>query len=331
MVPVLNKSFMEHTIAYLKQFGIEEIILTLSYLPEVIKDYFEDGSRFGVRLYYCLENEPRGTAGAVKNAEVHLDSTFIVLNGDIFTDLNIADMLACHRENGAVATISLNWVDDPSAFGVVETDHNLSVRRFIEKPPLAEATTNWINAGIYILEPEVLKHIPANCHYMFEKGLFPHLLELGKPVYGYHLRGYWLDMGNPEKYFSLNSDLLSAKTSSPIFQCSEDGIYCERDTVIHPSARIVAPVLIGQRCHIGQGVYIKGPVVIGPDCHIEQGAIIEKALLWHNVRIGARARLNQCIISDNTIIEPDKQVINSVVTPTQVVPLSREFEANIEH
>ncbi len=324
MVPVLNKPFMEHTIAYLKQFGIEDIILTLSYLPEVVQNYFGDGSRFGARVTYCLEKEPMGTAGAVKNAGPYLNGTFIVLNGDIFTDLDIADMLACHRSKGAKATISLKWVDDPSAFGVVETDSDQRVRRFIEKPPLAEATTNWINAGTYILEPEVLEHIPANSYYMFEKGLFPLLLEMEEPVYGYPFSGYWLDMGNLENYLSLNSDLLSAKASSPLMHDSGDGIYCDQDATIHSSVKIAAPVMIGNRCQISQGVYIKGPVVIGPDCHLEEGASVENTVLWDRVRIGAHARLSQCIIGSHTRIEPKKQIVNRVVTPFQAAPLSQQ-------
>lgn len=329
MVPVLNKPFMEHTIAYLRQFGIEDIIITLNYIPEVIQNYFGDGSRFGVRLTYCLEREPMGTAGAVKNAEAYLNSTFIVLNGDIFTDLDIADMLTCHRNKGARVTIAVNWVDNPSAFGVVETDGDQRVRRFMEKPPLTEATTNWINAGTYILEPEVLEHIPTDSHYMFEKGLFPLLLEMGEPVYGYPLSGYWLDMGTIENYLSLNSDLLLSKTSSPLIHgAGSEGVYCERDVTIHPSARIVAPVMIGNRCQISRGVYIKGPVVIGPDCHLEEGASIEKALLWDNVRIGAHARVSQCIISSYTSIEPKKQIVNRVVTPSQETALSQKSEAN---
>ena len=224
MIPVLNKPFMEYTLSYLKQFGVKDIVLTLNYLPDVIQDYFGDGSRFGVRLTYCMENEPLGTAGAVKNAEQYLDSTFIVFNGDIFTDLDLNDMLDCHRDKGSIATISLNWVDNPSAFGVVETDSNQRVMRFIEKPTPGEANTNWINAGTYFLEPEVLKHVPANRHYMFEKGLFPRLLELGESVYGYPFNGYWLDMGNLEKYLLLNRDLLLSKTNSPLHVNNEIGI-----------------------------------------------------------------------------------------------------------
>jgi mannose-1-phosphate guanylyltransferase len=321
MVPILNRPFMEYTLAYLKHFGIEDIILTLSYLPDVIRDYFGDGSQFGVRLTYCLEKSPMGTAGAVKNAEEYLNGTFIVLNGDIFTDLDIADMLASHGDKGAKATISLNWVDNPSAFGVVETDSTQRVRRFIEKPPPGEETTNWINAGTYILEPDVLGHVPANNHYMFERGLFPRLLEMGEPVYGYPFSGYWLDMGNPGKYLSLNRDLLLSKTSSPLIQIPGDGIYRDRDTTLHPSANVVAPAIIGHGCKIGPGVSVKGPVVIGPGCHLEAGASLENAVLWDNVRIGANARLSQCIISSHTSIAPGNQVSGCVVTPSETVPL----------
>jgi mannose-1-phosphate guanylyltransferase len=323
VLPVLNRPFMEYTLAYLKQFDIEDIILTLSYLPEVIRDHFGDGSQYGVHLTYCLEKEPLGTAGAVKNAEAYLDSTFVTLNGDVFTDMDLDDMFALHRNREAVATISLSQVDDPSAFGVVETDGDQRVKRFIEKPPAAEATTNWINAGTYILEPEVLEYIPVNSHYMFERGLFPGLLNMGEPVYGYPFRGYWLDMGTPEKYATLNRDLLSSKTNSPLINSPDaDRIYCEPDVIINPTARMIAPVMIGRACRLGQGVYIKGPVVIGADCILEEGARVENAVLWDNVHVGAGARLSQCIVSRSTSIEPNKQVINCVVTPSQTVPLS---------
>ncbi len=324
MVPVLNKPFMEHAIAYLKQFGIEDIILTLNYLPETIRSYFGDGGRFGVRLTYCIEKDPLGTAGAVKNAEPYLDSTFLVLNGDVFTDLDIADMLAFHREKGARATISLSWVDNPSAFGVVETDSDQRVRRFIEKPPPGEATANWINAGTYILEPEVLEYIPANSHYMFEKGLFPRLLEMGEPVYGYPFSGYWIDMGNPGKYLSLNCDLLLSKASSLIIHGPDGGgVSCGRGVNIHPSANIAGPAIIDERCQIGRGVGIKGPVVIGPDCRIEEGVCIENAVLWDNISIGANARLSHCIIGSHTRIAPNQQVISCVLTPSQATELPR--------
>lgn len=315
MVPVLNRPFLEHTIAYLKRGGVENIILALSYFPKVIQDYFGDGSNLGVQLTYSVENSPLGTAGAVKNAERYLDSIFIVLNGDVFTDLDVAAMVAFHRDKGAKATIALTWVDNPYAFGMVETDIDGRVQLFLEKPSPDQVITNWVNAGIYILEPEVMEHVPANSHYMFEKELFPLLLKLDEPVYGYPFNGYWLDMGTPEKYLCLNCDLLLSKTRSVLIgDLSSDEVYCDKNTIVHPSAKITGPAIIGSRCRIAPKVHITGPVIIGPDCYIEDGVSIERAVLWRGVNIGAGAVLKQCVIGNNTKIENNERVINHVRT-----------------
>jgi len=316
MMPVLNRPFLEHTIAYLKQNGIDFTILALSYLPEVIQAHFGDGSRLGVELAYAVEHSPLGTAGAVKNAERYLDSTFVVLNGDIFTNLDLAEMFAFHRRKGAKATIALTHVDNPCAFGVVETDDTGRVRRFVEKPKPDEAPSNWINAGIYILEPEILEYVPQNRHYMFENGLFPHLLELGEPVYGYRFHGYWLDMGTPEKYLCLNCDLLSRKEKSALISgLSQDEVRCDGDVIIHPSAQIEGPAIIASQCQIGQRVRIKGPVVMGPGCFIADEVSLEEVVLWRGVSIGAGATLKQCVIGDAAEVEAGAQLINRVLPP----------------
>jgi mannose-1-phosphate guanylyltransferase len=323
LVPVLNRPVMEHMLAYLRQFGIEDVILTLNYLPDAIRSHFGEGRDFGVKLTYCMEKEPLGTAGAVKNAAAYLDGTFIVLNGDIFTEMDLADMFSFHTRNKAKATISLTWVDNPSAFGVVETDKNYQVKRFIEKPPPGTATTNWINAGTYILEPEVLDHIPADKHYMFERGLFPGLLEAGKPVFGYPYRGYWLDMGTLAQYFSLNMDFLMAKVSDPLADNSrQDGVRCGRNVTIHPSATITAPAVIDGDCRIGSNVQLKGPVTMGRECLIGNGTSLENAVLWDKVRIGANCRLDNCIVSSHTVVGDNQDIINRVVTPSQSATLS---------
>jgi mannose-1-phosphate guanylyltransferase len=323
LVPVLNRPVMEHMIAYLKQFGVEDIILTLNYLPDAIRNHFGDGRDFGVRLVYCLEKDPLGTAGAVKNAGDYLDGAFIVLNGDIFTEMDLADMFSFHTKKKARATIALTWVDNPSAFGVVETDSHYRVQRFIEKPPPGTATTNWINAGAYILEPEVLEYIPTGQHYMFEKGLFPRLLDAGEPVFGYPYPGYWLDMGTLAQYFSLNMDFLLAKISSPLIDDHRrDGIRCGLNVAIHPSAAITAPAVIDRDCRIGKNVRLKGPVTIGRNCVIQDGASLENAVLWDNISIGANARLDRCIISSHTVIGDNQDIANIVITPSQTAPLS---------
>lgn len=181
MVPILNRPFLEHMLKYMKSHHINDVILALCYLPDHIRAYFGNGSDYGVKLTYDVETSPLGTAGAVKNVAQHLDETFFVFNGDVFTDLNLTAMLDTHRKKSSKATIALTPVDDPSMYGVVETDTNDRVKRFVEKPKREEATTNMINAGIYILEPELLEYIPANQNYMFERGLFPLLLEQGDP------------------------------------------------------------------------------------------------------------------------------------------------------
>ena len=314
MVPVLNRPFLEHTIAYLKKYGVDSVILAMSYLPEAIQGYFGDGSALGVPLTYSVEDSPLGTAGAVKKAEAHLGSTFAVLNGDIFTDLDIADMIAYHRRQKAKVTIALTWVDNPCAFGVVEIDRIGKVQRFIEKPPPDQVTSHWINAGIYILESEVLKHVPVSSHYMFEKGLFPLLLELGEPVYGYSFDGYWLDMGTPEKYLCLNHDLLRSKAKSVLAGVlSKHEVSCGRKTVVHPTARIIGPAVIADGCRIDQGAQLIGPVVMASDGHIGENASIGGTVLWRGVRIGDGAVLKQCVIGSNTTIKNNARVINRVV------------------
>lgn len=300
MMPVLNRPFLEHTLAYLKNYGVSDVILTLSYLPEAIQGYLGDGSNLGIRLSYAVEDSPLGTAGAVKNTEPQLADTFAVLNGDIFTDLDLADLVTFHRHKGAQATIALTYVDNPSAFGVVETESDGRVQRFIEKPSPDQITSHWINAGIYILEPEVLRHIPKNSHYMFERGLFPRLLELDEPIYGYPFSGYWLDMGTPDKYLRLNCDLLRAEATSYLTpKINRDDISCAADAVIHPSAKISGPTIISSQCRIDQGVRIKGPVVMGEGCQISQGASLESTVLWPGVSVEAGASLKQCVICYN--------------------------------
>ena len=319
MMPVLNRPFLEHTLAYLKNYEVGDIVLTLSYLPEVVQDYFGDGSGAGIQLSYAVEDNPLGTGGAVKNVEQHLDSTFVVLNGDIFSDIDIVDMLDFHRSRGAKVTIALTWVDDPCPFGAVETDGAGQVKQFVEKPSPDRITTHWINAGIYVIEPDVLQHIPPNTHYMFERGLFPSLLELDEPVYGYPSSGYWLDMGTPQKYLRLNCDLLRAKARSALIRSlAEDEVCCEGDVVIHPSAEMVGPVVIGSGCQIDQKALIKGPVVIGPDCHIGESTSIEKAVLWRGVDAGADVTVRKCILGANVRVKDKDQVSNRVIIAGEV-------------
>jgi mannose-1-phosphate guanylyltransferase len=323
IVPVLNRPVLEHTLAYLKQYGIKDIIITLNYLPEVIEDYFGDGSKFGVNLAYFMETEPRGTAGAVKNAESYLDSPFFVLNGDIFTDLDLTEMYAFHRKRKAQATIALTQVEDPSAFGVVDTEPDGRVKKFIEKPPRGTASSNWINAGTYILEPDVLSEIPAGVNHMFERGLFPHLVNTGKPVYGYPYKGYWLDMGTPGQYYNINMDFLNCKISNTLVKKNgPKPVYNKKNISMHPSASIKGCVIIGDGCEIGTGVKVIGPAVIGKNCRLNDGAVVENSILWDGVTVGENSRVNRCIISSGTVIPAEASLEGNIVTPAETLSLN---------
>ena len=299
MVPILNRPFLEHMLKYMKSHNIDDVVLALCYLPDHIRDYFGDGSAHGVKLTYAVETSPLGTAGAVKNVAQHLDDTFFVFNGDVFTDMNLTSMLETHRKKSAKTTIALTPVDNPAIYGVVETDANGRVKRFVEKPKPEAIITNMISAGTYILEPDQLDYIPANQYYMFETGFFPLLLQRGDPFYSFDSHGYWIDIGTHEKYKKVNSDLLTGEVATHFpGSLYSKNVWVEEGCKIHHKAKIDGPAVIGRNCIIEAKAHIKGPTVIGPHCHISEGSLVEKAIVWHNVVIGKNAKLRECIIAD---------------------------------
>jgi len=301
MVPVVNRPFIEHVIRKLALHGIDEIVLAMGYKPDSIYAYFKDGRGLDVKLTYSLEEKPLGTAGAIKNAGGHVDNTFFVLNGDCFSDIDYSDMLNQHMRNKAMATIALTHVDDPTRFGVVETDASRRVLRFIEKPAWQDVTSHWINAGVYILEPAVLDYIPDNQFYMFENGVFPRMLERGEPFYAYRSQAYWIDMGTPEQYHRINSDLLQGKCTSPL-HVARDLIIAE-GCEIHASARLTGPVILAGGCTVGADVRITGPAVIGRSCRISRSAVIENSLLWDDITVGEGAIIIDSIIASGAKID----------------------------
>lgn len=320
MVPIANRPFLEHMIEYLKGHGIDDILLTLCYLPDYTRRYFGDGSNFGIKLTYAVEDSPLGTAGAVKNVAEHLDETFFVFNGDIFTDIDLTAMMELHRQGGSKATIALTPVEDPTIYGVVETNAVGRVQRFIEKPCRDAVTTNMINAGAYILAPEVLDHIPRGLSFTFERGLFPLLLERGDPMYGYQSDAYWIDIGTPEKYLKLHHDLLVGRINrSCRGEPAGEGIWVEEGCDIHPQARLEGPVILGRNCIIGSGVLVKGPSAIGQGCRIGAGSLVEGAVVWQNAHLSREVSLKNCVIGENVIIGERTQVMEGCVLGSSVI------------
>ena len=305
MVPILNRPFMEYLLRYLEKHGVTDVILAMGYNPDPIQRYLGDGTQFGVRLTYLVEDSPLGTAGAVKNAELLLDGPFIVFNGDILTEIDLTAMMKRHQEVRSKVSIALTSVDNPTIYGVVETDACAMVQRLVEKPSWDKVATNMINAGIYILEPEVLAHIPPSTHSMFEHQLFPQLLEMGEPILGYPSDCYWLDIGTPEKYLQAHHDILS--------RWGNADVKTEGDSQIHPAALIKGPVLIGEECVISAGVRVEGPAVLGQRCKIGEGASVQGAVVWHDSQIGEEAVLRDCIVCSHSYLQRGCHIIEGCV------------------
>jgi mannose-1-phosphate guanylyltransferase len=301
MVPVANKPFLEHKLDNLKKHGVDEIVLAICYLPDFIRRHFGDGVGFGLSLTYAVEDTPLGTGGAVKNAESFLDDTFFVFNGDIFTDIDLTDMLAFHRERGAAATIALTPVEDPTAYGVVETEEDGRVRAFIEKPSRETVTSNFINAGTYIFEPELLGLMPPNTFHMVERGLFPDLVKKRAPFFGYRSNAYWTDIGVPSDYLHLHHDILMGKAMARFPGKSiADDVWHEDGCDVHSSAKIIGPVVFGRGCTLKEGVRISGPAALGAGCVVGEGSTIDEAVLWQNVKLASNVTIRDSVLGNNT-------------------------------
>ncbi|HEX8775134.1 MAG TPA: NDP-sugar synthase [Pyrinomonadaceae bacterium] len=285
IVPICNRPFLLYQIDTLRRAGITDITLSLSYQPHKIEQQLGDGADFGVQLKYTVEPQPMGTAGAYKFAEDLIREPTVVFNGDVLTDLDLKAVIREHNERQAIASIVLTPVENPSAYGLVETETDGRIRRFLEKPKADEITVNTINAGTYILEPGVLDLIPAGENHSFEYGLFPNLLERGEKFYA-HIpqRTYWMDIGTPGRYLQAHQDLLSGRVGR--IHLKERRGNFDSATI----AEIDDISMIGDDCTIKPGAQIINSV-LGPGCYVEEKAVVENSVIWAHTRIGAGAQV----------------------------------------
>ena len=313
VVPVANAPFLLYQIDLMRSGGIEEIILSLSYQPRKIEDLLKDGSDYGVWIRYAVEGTPLGTGGAFKHAEEQIDSTTVVFNGDVLTSIDLSAVIARHREKGAVATLVLTPVENPSAYGLVETSADGWVQRFVEKPGPDEITCNTINAGIYVLEPSVLNYMPKGELYSFERGLFPTLLEHKEPVLSFVMDSYWIDIGTPRKYLEVHQDILAKKFASP--RVSPSAL---------DRASLAAGALVDEKSIIDQDVTIRNGVriensVIGRNCKIDEGAQIIDSVVWSGNTIDADARVTGSIVGKGCYIGRSATLRDGVVLGDKTV------------
>jgi NDP-sugar pyrophosphorylase family protein len=297
IVPIFDRPFLQYQIDLLRQVPeIDEIVLSLNYQPRRIEEVFGDGADLGVHISYVVEPQPLGTGGAIKFAAgQYKGEPLVVFNGDVFTSVDLPAVLALHRERKAQATIVLTPVDNPTAYGLVQTDAEGNVRDFLEKPSPDQITCDTINAGIYVLEPESLNRIPADTVFSIERGYFPSLVADKETFVAYVYRGYWIDIGTPEKYRQAHRDIMDGRFAARPFLKKAGQALVSREAKIEPGAIVEGPCFIDAGTVVKTGARIGAYSVIGSHCHIGEGAVIDNAILWPNTWVDADATVTGAI------------------------------------
>ena len=324
IVPIFDRPFLHYQLDLLKQVPeIDEVILSLNYQPRRIEEIFGDGSDSGLAIKYVVEPSPLGTAGAVRYAGESLHESVVVFNGDVLTEVNLAEVIALHRARKAKATIVLTPVENPTAYGLVETDGDGNIRRFLEKPKPDEITCDTINAGIYILEPDTFERIPRDTPWSIERSFFPSLIERRETFVAHVSRGYWIDIGTPEKYMQVHRDIMDGRFKSlkrAPWAANRHATWIAPDARIEDGAQVEGPCFIDAETVVKAGARLGPYSVVGKHCHIEEHAAVERAIVWANTRISQDATVRHCILgrhchvgrnasADEGVVLGDKSVL----------------------
>jgi len=323
IVPIFDRPFLQFQLDLIKKVPeIDEVILSLNYQPRRIEEIFGDGGDTGLSLRYMVEPAPLGTAGAIKYAAANIDDSIVVFNGDVLTEVDLGAVIALHRERKARATIVLTPVDNPTAYGLVETDAQGNIRRFIEKPDPQQITCDTINAGIYVLEPNTFDRIPSDVPYSIERSYFPSLIENGETFVAYIYKGYWIDIGTPEKYMQVHRDIMDGRYHAAPFSNGTSST----GACISPTARVEEGAVVEGPCFIDADAVVKAGARVGPysvlgrHCHIEEHARVERAIVWADTRVSQEAIVRNSVLGrschvgrnaivDNGAVLGDKSVI----------------------
>lgn len=314
MVPIMGEPLLKRTIQTLIQHNFDEVVISMCYRPDEINSYFGDGDSMGIKISYIKEDMPLGTGGAIKYAQQYFDSTFMVLNSDIVTDINFNHLIEFHKKSGSIATLTLTSVDNPTQYGVVELENGCIVS-FKEKPQPHEITSNLINAGIYVFEPEIFDMIPENKVVSLERKVFPRLLSTGSTIAGYHDSFYWIDIGTPEKYLQVHNDILSGRNSILKKLNNNDiygNIFHNNQVKLRPTTRIIEPVYIGKNVEIGAKTIIGPNAVICDNVKISSGCRIANSILWDNVIVGKSTNIANAIIGSMCKISNTAEICSSI-------------------
>lgn len=314
MMPIANRPMMEHIIELLKRHGFDDIVVTVAYQANAIRTYFGNGAEFGVQMVYATEESPLGTAGSVRNASEELTEPFLVISGDVMTDIDLGQIVDFHRERKSMATIGLKAMENPLEFGIVITREDGSIERFLEKPSWGQVFSDTINTGIYVLEPSIFDYIEPGKQVDFSSDVFPRMLDDGMPIFGYVADGYWEDVGTLEAYVKAHQDVLDGQVSVDIsgFRVGE-GVWLGEGTEIDPAADIDGPAIIGDYCRIEAGARLGEYAVLGSNVRVGADTFIERSVVHDNVYLGPGVRLRGAIIGRSSDLRRGARVEEGVV------------------
>ena len=319
MVPLCNQPVMEYCLQLLRKHECTHIYVTLHYLADEIISHFGNGADFGLRMQYSVEQEPMGTAGSVGMLRESLDTTFFVVSGDALTDFDLQKALLFHREKQSKATLVLTSVPNPLEFGVVITNDDGSIVKFLEKPRWGEVFSDTVNTGIYILEPDVLDLIPPDQSFDFSKDLFPEMLRREMPLYGYVAEGYWCDIGNLEQYRKAHQDLCHGRVHLEVpGSVLRKGVLVGKGTQIHPGAHLEPPLVIGKNCRIREGARLLEGTVLGDNCIVEEGATLHRDVVWEDTFVGRKVRSKAAIFGRKVTLKSHVSVGEGAVIADDV-------------
>lgn len=292
VIPFVDRPFIAFMLDWLRRHGVEDVVLGCGYMAAAVREVLGDGRELGVRLIYVEEREPLGTAGAIKHAAAHLGERFLVLNGDILSDLDLTAQMALHAETGAQATIALVPVTDPSAYGLVRRAEDGTVTAFLEKPAPEEIDTDLVNAGAYVLEASVLDLVPDSGPCSIEREVFPRLI--GHGLHGFRAEGYWLDIGTPERYLQGTADILSGAVATPVRAGADPGARVEGE--------LVAPVLVAARAEVAAGAQVGPATVIAAGAWVGAGARVTGTAVLAGAHVGEGAEVRGAIVGPGAVI-----------------------------
>jgi mannose-1-phosphate guanylyltransferase/phosphomannomutase len=318
MVPIVGKPCMEHILELLRAHGFEDIIVTVAFLPQAIRSYFGDGETMGLNIEYSVEESPLGTAGSVRLASGKLDDTFVVISGDALCDVDLTALVNFHRDRGAAVTIGLKSVDNPLEFGIVVTDEDGRIERFLEKPSWSQVFSDTINTGIYVLEPEVLRHVPADRPFDFSKELFPLLLEMGRPLYGMVCDGYWQDIGNLDQFRQANFDALDERVRLQIPGMRLRGNIWLGEGVEVDLDAVEGPAYLGNYCRVAPEASVGPYSVLSTSVTLLEGARTARSVVDAGTHFGRSALIEGAILGRTCDVRAHVHVHEGVAIGDQV-------------